>query len=43
MGDSYHVPYETAYPLVPATPDDGERRRVMTDPAGHHHLGVERP
>lgn len=43
MGDSYHVADRTAYPKVPPTAHDGERMRVMADPAGHHRGAIERP
>ena len=43
MGDSYHVADGTAYPKVPPTAHDGERMRVMADPAGHHRGAIERP
>ena len=43
MGDSYHVPHGTAYPLVPPIPDDGGRRMAMTGPAGQPSSAGARP
>jgi 2-aminoadipate transaminase len=34
MGDSYHVPDETAYPWVRPVPVEGGRRLAMNDPMG---------